>query len=249
MSATFVTPKQSSHTLSMLHIYRATVYTHNSATHIRCCTSPVQLSMHTIQPHTFDAAHLPYNCLATHLQYCTSPVQLSINTIQPHNFDAAHLPCNCLHIQFSQTPSMLHISRATVYKHNSARNLRCCTSPVQLSIHTIQPHTFDAAHLPCSCLYTQLFLQLTAQLCFITPKCFVCKPQTFSGNYKCCQHIKQYIHSWITLRLFQSGISNVLNSGHNSRYQLFGYCIVRSFIVSCVLQFKTTFLTLCIYGR
>ena len=57
------------------------------------------------------------------------------------------------------------------------------------------------------------------------------------------------IHSRIALHLFQCGISNVLNSEQKSCYQMFGYCIVRSFVVSCVLQILKSFLTLCIYRR
>jgi len=107
--------------------------------------------------------------------------------------------------QFSHTPSLLHISRATVYIHKSFSN---------------QLHNWVLSLLQISSVNRSHFPETTSVA------------NTLNSTF---------IHSRIALHLFQSGISNVLNSGQKSCYQIFGYCIVRSFVVSCVLQIWNDF--------
>ena len=114
----------------------------------------------------------------------------------------------------------------------------------------IRPHTFNVAHLPCNCLYTQVLSPTDCTISFITPTSFGCKPLPFSGNYKCCQHINITFHSWSALRLFQSGNSSVLNSGKKSSVTgSLGTTLYVVLLYRVCCNFKTIFITLCIYGR
>jgi len=121
-------------------------------------------------------------------------------------------------------------------------------------LHNVRPqhvipeeydHTPLMLHTSRATVYTHKSCPPTdCTISFITPTCFGCKPQPFSGNYKCCQHVNITFHSRSTLRVFQSGSSNVLTSGEKSSVTgCLGTTLYVVLLYVCC-NFQTIFITL-----